>query len=143
MTAPAPHYQRVTLSFKGDRRLTLADIETLIGSEISVEHYEVQMGRGTVTNVTLLDDGEQVQVTVEQNGRACVCCGHVYEPAQAGLCLIRVGDLRAKRDPDAWPVWRWHDLPNWAMVCRSDGDCTYRRMDDPFPNDGEGEGPAT
>lgn len=144
MTAASGQYQRVALFMGSDRRLTLADVETLIGAEITVDAYEVQIGRGTVTNVTLLDGGDRLQVTVEQNGRACMCCGHIYDPGRAGLGLKRVGDLRAARPEGAWPVWRWHDLPDWALVCLSDGDCTYRRMDElAADDDGEPETPAS
>lgn len=131
MTTP---YQRVSLFLKAERKLSLADVEKLVGAEVTVEHYEVQMGRGTITNVALLDGGDRLQVTVEHGGRACLCCGHIYFPEQVGLGMARVGDLRARQEPGAWPQWRWHGLPDWAMVCQSAGDCTYRRMDDPLPS---------
>lgn len=136
MTAPAG-YTRASLFMTGERKLTVDDIATLVGSAITVDAYEVQIGRGTVTNVVLLDDGDRIQVTVEQDGRACQSCGHIYPMAAFPRALVRVGDLRAKREPGAWPVWRWDGLPDWALVCFSDGDCTYRRMDDPMPDPDE------
>lgn len=139
--APLP-YARARLLMSSERTLTDADVAALIGSEISCEMQGVQISRGVVSNAQIVEDGTWVQLTVEQGGRACLACGHVVAAADVDRLLVSVGELRAARPEGAWPVWRWDGLPDWTLVCRSDGDCTYRRMDDPPPNDGEPETPA-
>lgn len=142
MTAPDGQYTRVSLFMSAERQLTPDDVTKLLGSEITVDAYEVQIERGTVTNVILLDCGARIQVVIEQDGRACASCGHIYPMAAVPRRLTPVAGLRARRAPDAWPEWRWHGLPDWALVCVSDGDCMFRRMDDPMPDDEPGEGRA-
>lgn len=132
---PLP-YARATLIMSGDRVLTDTDAGALVGSEISAELHGVEISRGVVSNAKIID-GARVELTVEQGGRACTACGTVVATADVDRLLATVGELRAARVEGAWPVWRWDGLPDWVLVCYDSGSCTYRRMDDPPPGDGE------
>lgn len=138
---PPKGYLRAGFTLAGNRTLTDADAAGMIGHEISVSIGDVVLSSGTITDCRVIDDGARFNLTVEQKGRRCAACGHVYSEADADKLMHPLGGLREQWGGEPGGLKATSPLPDWVLVCVSWATCERRRMDDP-PNGGESEAPA-
>lgn len=125
-----PVYQRSAFRIPGARPLTDADAAGLLGAELNVSIGGTVLGEGTVTNAKVVDDGANLWVTVESNGRSCCSCGHVYPQDQIGSGLRTVASLRESTGGELRGDQRraqCQHRPDWTLVCADAYACENRR----------------
>lgn len=115
----AEGYRRAAYTLRGNRPLTDQDAAAMIGHEISISVGDKVLSSGTVTDCRVVDGGERFKLTVENNGRACVVCGHVYTEGEAAAALAQIDDVKIARPGRV-------NLPGWVQVCADLDACKQR-----------------
>lgn len=134
MTA-ADVYSRTAFYLRNDtgRPLVDADVQELLGTEMTASMHDVLLSSGVVTNVAIVDDGARVRVTIENGGRACAVCGTVFTRNQASQEMLTLGEVRTATPELVAGIPGYADLAGWVWVCSSPAMCLRRQQEQPAP----------
>ncbi len=101
--------------------LTEDAARALLGRGLDASLHGTQIAAGTITDVR--EANGNLMVILEENGRYCVLCQHVYPMHQTDQ-LVAAGEFHADFTiPYATWVATYKDLRPWAPVCQDWASC--------------------